>query len=730
MPPKRELTEAEKQKVVDAFRKIAQANIKSEPPQAPKRVKTKKKPASTHKAFSEPTLETKQETVVPKSRKELRSGDLIFQGKYRVEKALGQGSFGVVYRCTIVATGETVAVKIVRVDTAAGADIDEDLINEVTVQQKLTPHPNLVPLLDVAWDRPLGWIGVVMPFARWGDLKTHLDRLLQSESASPKSSNAFLDIRVQLGSDVLCGLAHMHKNGVVHQDLKPENILVFDHPNPRYTGHVVCKIADFGFSMRLQSTIQFRWPVVSPIWRAPEIDCIQDDITVYTTAADVWSLGVIYLELFLGNTEFAQVKTTEELTPLRLKIAGATSSDVARDSACERTWRALSQPAPNKTWKDLEAKLTPDRELADALAKYWTAGRYAELWTVIFDCLQYNPRSRLSTSDLQRLPLWKTATTCASERNLTTKELQDSEVHINRMYELASEFKMSSKLLKEATSSMDIGAAIMVRFAIVRPESMLNSWKGSVRSSYKLDTVLLAICFYLGARTTQDHELSEFLASKMDLLVKEKRWIGMQLDVLNALGWNIDGQFDPAEAKQEYCSSFVPGLFSLPDAQVEVANLKDKRPMAVSGVKLVPKDKTGNILGSFVFEEPKSATEEEHWVDQSSSKNTVYSTSGLFDSKFCSWQREGKMTTIDIHLTLKDPVTSLTELLKTQEEKMVTSLTDLYKVKLFYHQSEWRNPKVPEELPTNVFSSSSTNWVLELDTSSVTLSWELQILYL
>ena len=122
-------------------------------------------------------------------------------------------------------------------------------------------------------------------------------------------------------------------------------------------------------------------------------------------------------------------------------------------------------------------------------------------------------------------------------------------------------------------------------------------------------------------------------------------------------------------------------------------------------------------------------SDEEHWIDRSATSNNVYSTSGLFDTKFCGWQRSGTMSTIDVYMAIKNPVPSLVELLKTHT--MLSSVDQLFQVKLLYHPSEWSQPKVPEELPSNVYSSTSTNWLLELDsTNTIILSWELQILYL
>ncbi|KAK9282448.1 hypothetical protein L1049_005366 [Liquidambar formosana] len=87
-------------------------------------------------------------------------------------------------------------------------------------------------------------------------------------------------------SQVLQGLAHMHRNGYFHRDLKPENLLVTND---------VIKIADFGLAREVSSLPPYTDYVSTRWYRAPEV-LLQS--SSYTPAIDMWAVGAILAELF------------------------------------------------------------------------------------------------------------------------------------------------------------------------------------------------------------------------------------------------------------------------------------------------------------------------------------------------------------------------------------------------------------------------------------------------
>lgn len=112
-------------------------------------------------------------------------------------------------------------------------------------------------------------------------------------------------------AEVLMGLKYLHQRHIIHrvlyfclflllsassdmQDIKAGNILV--------TEKAVAKLADFGVSTRLMSTVSRRQTVIgTPFWMAPEVLREQN----YDCKADIWSLGITAIELADGLPPYA-----------------------------------------------------------------------------------------------------------------------------------------------------------------------------------------------------------------------------------------------------------------------------------------------------------------------------------------------------------------------------------------------------------------------------------------
>lgn len=105
---------------------------------------------------------------------------------------------------------------------------------------------------------------------------------------------------------------------MVHRDLKPDNILV----SP--TGHLA--IADFGFAKHFSSKTWSKKPIMTQImgtagYLAPEM--FRDDLQMvgYTNSVDRWGLGMILLEIFMGEVSSAYFyRTIISLTPALLAL--------------------------------------------------------------------------------------------------------------------------------------------------------------------------------------------------------------------------------------------------------------------------------------------------------------------------------------------------------------------------------------------------------------------------
>jgi len=108
--------------------------------------------------------------------------------------------------------------------------------------------------------------------------------------------------RMEIFSQLLCGLRHIHHYGVIHRDLKPENVVLM-----RDLSSV--QIIDFGASRaRVDGHVGTKGKYVSTYpYRAPEVEDGK-----YTAAADIWALGCILARMVQGSTLFRGKEATLE----------------------------------------------------------------------------------------------------------------------------------------------------------------------------------------------------------------------------------------------------------------------------------------------------------------------------------------------------------------------------------------------------------------------------------
>ncbi|KAL8646621.1 MAG: hypothetical protein Q9210_006032 [Variospora velana] len=145
------------------------------------------------------------------------------------------------------------------------------------------PHvkPKIVPVIQF-WETPIPFL--VMPYLSFGNLRS-------LHTASPITRDETESVVFQ----TLSGLAHLHAQGVAHRDLNPENILV----ESRYPLSI--KLADFGLA---DDKSDLRTFCGTLYYLAPEISFDR----TYTTAVDLWSLGVVALKYLCGLPKAADQK--------------------------------------------------------------------------------------------------------------------------------------------------------------------------------------------------------------------------------------------------------------------------------------------------------------------------------------------------------------------------------------------------------------------------------------
>src|SRR5262249_25793990 len=146
----------------------------------------------------------------------IREGSLVGQGgRYEIQRFLGRGGWGMVYKAYDRKLEEVVALKVLRHSEAPSASEKDErrFVAEIKLARKVR-HPNVCAIHEYGEDGPLRYIS--MEFIDGKDL-----RLLLRERGRPTTAEAF---EIVLGA--AAGLGAVHQAGVVHRGLQPRNLLI------------------------------------------------------------------------------------------------------------------------------------------------------------------------------------------------------------------------------------------------------------------------------------------------------------------------------------------------------------------------------------------------------------------------------------------------------------------------------------------------------------------------
>eukprot|EP00924_Labyrinthula_sp_SR-Ha-C_P008804 maker-scaffold_2-augustus-gene-3.0-mRNA-1 protein AED:0.11 eAED:0.11 QI:0/0/0/1/1/1/2/0/926 len=209
---------------------------------------------------------------------------IYFRERYEIGKKLGKGHFSVVKQAYDKYMQSKVAIKIITRSKLSAKDY-EGLLQEIDVLEKLN-HPNVIQFFGYYHDDRNYYL--VTELATKGEL---FDRIVEKERyCELDAKNVILAVSQ--------GLKYCHDRGIVHRDLKPENILI-----TMVDGRERIKIADFGFAKHQDEGLSTG--LGTPGYIAPEILSGNEN---YTSAVDIWSLGVITYILLCGYQPFYATK--------------------------------------------------------------------------------------------------------------------------------------------------------------------------------------------------------------------------------------------------------------------------------------------------------------------------------------------------------------------------------------------------------------------------------------
>jgi serine/threonine protein kinase len=197
---------------------------------------------------------------------------------YVVLEHIGEGSFGKVYKARRKNTGFTVAMKFINKHNKSEKDI-KNLRQEIGILRTLN-HENIILMFD-AFETEREFC-VVTEYAQ-GELFD----ILQDDQRLPEKTVQ------QIAKQLVKALYYLHSNRIIHRDMKPQNVLIGSN------GKI--KLCDFGFARAMSTnTIVLTSIKGTPLYMSPEL--VKEE--PYDASSDLWSLGIILFELFVGQPPF------------------------------------------------------------------------------------------------------------------------------------------------------------------------------------------------------------------------------------------------------------------------------------------------------------------------------------------------------------------------------------------------------------------------------------------
>jgi NIMA (never in mitosis gene a)-related kinase len=210
--------------------------------------------------------------------------------RYTKAQTLGHGAYGTVYLAKDL-EAEDVSEEYVAIKCVPLMDIGERdkqmAMGEVAILRQLE-HRNILRFIDCFIDED-SFLCTVTEFVDGGDLAAFHRKATEGQPGGLIDAFVVADLAEQM----LEGLSYLHANHVLHRDFKPQNCYI--------TKEGVIKIGDFGVSKLLTASMpQAKTFIGTPFYMAPEV-CLSED---YSYPADVWSIGVVLYELYLGKLPF------------------------------------------------------------------------------------------------------------------------------------------------------------------------------------------------------------------------------------------------------------------------------------------------------------------------------------------------------------------------------------------------------------------------------------------
>ncbi|MEZ4962619.1 MAG: FHA domain-containing serine/threonine-protein kinase [Saprospiraceae bacterium] len=286
---------------------------------------------------------------------ELRPGQQV--DRFRIQRPIGEGTFGIVTEVTDEFSGESFALKLLKLWSVPG-HARKNLESRFRLEYETGRIESGFLVKSWHYGRWQGCPYLVMDYCPNGNLRQPIREGLPIEKAT------------SLATDMLLGLQALHQHGKTHRDLKPENVLLDATDRARLT--------DFGIAGHLNARFTVLKSSGSPgeifgsyNYMAPEQVKPVTRRDTLLPAIDIFAFGVVCFELFTGRLPFGEWALEEDMIPYL-------------ERAQRGQWDHLPShnPAVPQAWVDIvEGCLAPDpqqrfRQVDEILERLGLAARY------------------------------------------------------------------------------------------------------------------------------------------------------------------------------------------------------------------------------------------------------------------------------------------------------------------------------------------------------------------
>ncbi len=219
--------------------------------------------------------------------------------RYVIEKKLGAGAFGTVYKARDKKLRRLVAIKTIRLEGLAASSVAlEDLLKRFEQEAEVAArvqHPNIVALWDIGT-----WEGLTYISMEFVD-GVGLDRVIQG------SGKMAIERAAAIGAQIAEALDVAHQQGVIHRDIKPANIMILPGDRVKVTDFGIAKVTDSAEHLTVTGSL-----LGTPSYMSPE----QARGGKIDGRSDLFSVGCILYEMVAGQRAFRG----ESITALLFKI--------------------------------------------------------------------------------------------------------------------------------------------------------------------------------------------------------------------------------------------------------------------------------------------------------------------------------------------------------------------------------------------------------------------------